>query len=264
MATIDIHTHAFPDKLARRAIKSLEQDCPWKAVGRGTVRSLVRSMDKADVDISVTCAIATKPDQARGILDWCIEIRSTRIEPLASIHPDTPDPGGWLERIAETGLAGIKLHPQYQSFAADEERLTPIYDAAQQLGLVVAIHCGRDIAFPPDDDRAAPPRLANVIARFPGLKLICTHMGGWRMWDDVERLLLGQDVWLETSFSLGELGADRALAMIEKHGYRRVMLGSDWPWNRQSDAIAQLAELQLAPKQFDAIMFSNAARLMGI
>ncbi len=227
MGVIDIHTHAFPDALAPRAIKQLQTQASWKAIGDGTVRDLLRSMDRDNIDISVMCAVATRPSQAPAILEWCNEIKSERIVVFPSIHPKTSDLGGWLGRIADEGFAGIKLHPMYQDFVADDEGIDEIYAAAERLGLVVAIHCGKDIAYAPDDDRASPRRMRKVFDRHPSLKLICTHMGGWRDWDAAASELVGTGVYLETSFSLQELGRARSADMIRAHGPQRVLMGSD-------------------------------------
>jgi len=263
MAAIDMHVHAFPDDLAERAIAKLEAQCDWKAVADGTISALMESMDAADIDVSVVCAIATKPDQAGGIFKWCRKIRSDRIEPLPSIHPDTPGAPKWLARFAKEGFVGIKLHTMYQNFAFDEPRMYPIYDACREHGLLVAAHCGLDIAFSADDDRAAPARIRNVIDRFPGLKLLCTHMGGWRSWDEAERHVLGAEVLLETSFSLRELGRERAVSMIRRHGADRVMFGSDWPWVAQGDEIERVRRLGLDRKLTQKVLCANAAKLLG-
>ena len=124
------------------------------------------------------------------------------------------------------------------------------------------MHCGHDIAFP-TDDRASPKRLRRVIDRFGDLKLLCTHLGGWRMWDDVERYILSSNVYMETSFSLADLDRQRAAELIRRHGTERVMLGSDWPWAAQKEAIRQIEQLGLGPKITQAILWSNAAKLLG-
>ena len=49
MGVIDIHAHAFPDKLAQRAMPALETEANWEAVLDGRLKSLLKSMDKADV-----------------------------------------------------------------------------------------------------------------------------------------------------------------------------------------------------------------------
>jgi hypothetical protein len=264
MNVIDMHTHAFPDDLAGRAIARLEEDCPWKAIADGRVASLIESMDAAEVDVSIVCTIATKPDHVESIFNWCGKIRCERIEPLPSVHPDTPGAAKWVEKIARAGFAGIKLHPMYQGFTADEPRLNDIYAAAAENDLMVQSHCGRDIGFPPTDDRASPRRFRQILERFPKLRLICTHMGGWQAWDEADKYLVGTTACMETSFSLGERGGDieRMAAMIRRHGADRVMLGSDWPWNSQADEIANVRKLPLTAGEIRRILSSNAAAIL--
>ena len=263
MGRIDVHTHAFPDKLAGRAIETLELQCPWKAVADGTIDGLVRSMDEADIDVSVVCTIATRPDQVKGIYRWCRKIHSDRIEPLPSVHPKTKRPARWLAKFAKAGFAGIKLHPMYQEFALDDPAMDEIYEAAAEHELVVAAHCGQDIGFPADDDRASPKRAARVIDRHPTLKLLCTHMGGWKSWAEVDEHLIGRNVDLETSFSLAYMEPERVVSMIARHGPDRVMLGSDWPWAAQEDEIRRVMQLGLDDATTQAILWKNAARLLG-
>lgn len=263
MGTIDIHTHAFPDKLAPRAIRTLESASEWQAVADGKVVSLLHSMDAAGIDVSVVCPIATSPKQVRGILRWCGKIHSDRIEPFPSVHPKVRGPDKWLARCAEAGFVGVKLHPMYQDFVFDDPAMDAIYAAAVAHGLVVATHCGRDIAYPPQDDRASPVRVARVLDRHPKLKLICTHMGGWRMWDQAVLHLLGKGVHIETSFSLALLGSRRAAEMIRRHGPDRVMMGSDWPWVSQAAEVARVRQLGLDRRATEAVLWQNAAGLLG-
>ncbi len=260
-----MHVHAFPDSLAGRAITALEAACPWQAVGDGTVAGLLASMDAAGVDISAVFAIATKPDQVEGIFRWCEAIRSIRIEPFPSVHPETPDCDKWIARIAEAGFKGIKLHPMYQEFAIDEPRMDRLYAACRDVGIIVAFHCGRDIGYPPEDDRASAARLANMLPRWPKLRVICSHMGGWREWDAAHEYLLGApNVWLDTSFSLEELGTERAVKMMRRHGAGRVVFGTDWPWRSQSDSLAFLHGLGLSEAEEQSVRGGSAAKLLGL
>lgn len=260
-----MHAHAFPDALAPRAVAALEKAAPWQAVGDGTAGGLIAAMDAADIDVAVACTIATRPRQAGGILRWCRKIRSDRVEPFPSVHPDASKADKHVAKIAEAGFVGIKLHPMYQDFAADEPRMDSIYAAASEAGLLVTLHCGRDIAYPPDDDRAAPRRIRAVIERHPSLRLLCTHLGGWQLWDEADRELIGRDVWLETSFALGERGVDAATAadMIRRHGIERVCFGSDWPWAAPARALELLGQCGLTRAERQRLLWSNAARLLG-
>lgn len=264
MSVVDMHTHAFPDHLAQRAIEALEADCPWQSVGDGTTGGLIDSMDAAGVDVSVVCMIATKPHQTPTIFDWCRTILSERIKPFPSVHPQTPDAPQWIERFAAVGFAGIKLHPLYQQFSVDDPQMDPIYRAAADCGILIAFHSGCDIAFPLDDDRASPQRLRRVKDRFPTLRMLCTHMGGWRSWDDVQQCLIGTDIYIETSFSLDILAPDMAVEMIRSHGVERVFFGSDWPWRSQAYEAGLVRQLDLGEPEAHAILSGNATDLLGL
>lgn len=263
MAIIDMHVHAFPDALAPRAMAALQAPIDWKAIGDGTLGALLRSMDAAGVDSSVICNIATRPSQVDPIFRWCQQIASDRIIPFPSIHPDTPDVPGWVRRFQDAGLRGIKLHPMYQDFAADEPRMDPIYAAVAQAGLLLMPHCGDDIAFP-NDRRADADRFARVIDRHPSLKLICTHLGAWRQWDAVRQHLVGRNVWLDTSISVSLLGVQATTDLIRAHGPDRILFGTDWPWDPQDEQVQLVRQLALPKNEIDGILGANAARLLGI
>ncbi len=257
----DIHTHAFPDALATRAMAHLEAEGDIKGCHDGTLCGLLARMDQAGVDRSVLCSIATKPSQFDAILAWSREIVSERTVPLASVHPDDLDLVAHLQQVHEAGLQGIKLHPYYQDFVLDEERLTPLWTTAADLGLLVVPHCGWDIAFPPDD-RCAPERIARVVAAYPGLRLVATHLGGWRLWDEAERWLIGQPVYLETSMTF-EWG-DPALItrLIEAHPPEYLLFGSDSPWGTPAADVARLRSLGLGAEREALLLGGNAERLL--
>lgn len=83
------------------------------------------------------------------------------------IHPDEPEPLRTIETVAAAGLPGIKVHPEYQHFRFDEERLFPVWERCEELGLFVVTHAGWDAMFDPP---AGAPRKnsRNFTAAFPG------------------------------------------------------------------------------------------------
>jgi hypothetical protein len=263
VSAIDFHTHAFPDALARRALGKLQAASGAEAVGDGTAPGLIESMDRADIDVAVVCSIATRAGQVGNILQWSKALRCDRLEALPSVHPDDRRPGRWVRKFAKAGLPGIKLHPQYQHFAADEARMEEIYSAAAAEGLFVVFHCGADLAFP-DADAARPRRIAHVADRHRDLRVVCTHLGGYRCWDEVERVLIGRELYLETSFAIDLLGPRRAADLIRRHGPARVLFGSDWPWHGQDHELRLAESLPLADEQKRAVLCGNAADLLGI
>ena len=259
---IDVHAHAFPDALAVRAMAHLEAEGDIRGCHDGTVAGLLCRMDEAGVERSVICSIATKPSQFEPILQWSLAVAGSRLVPLASVHPDDPDVVAHLGSIRDAGLRGIKLHPYYQDFALDEERLAPIWSTCAELGLLVVPHCGQDIAFAADD-RAAPERLRRVLDTWPELQLVATHLGGWRLWDEAEQYLIGRPVYLETSMTHRWGDAEQLARLVRAHPPEYLLFGSDSPWGTPADDVAWLRSLGLGDERETLLLGGNAARLLA-
>ncbi|MDX9835209.1 MAG: amidohydrolase family protein, partial [Desulfobulbus sp.] len=193
IGVIDFHTHAFPDRVAATAIPALEKEGNICSHLDGTVAGLLVSMDHAGIDRSVVCSIATRPEQFAPIFRWSQDIRSPRIVPLPSLHPADPDLLQHLDLIHAEGFKGIKMHCYYQNYLLNDPRLDPLYAALVDTGIILVIHAGYDIAYP-RVRKADPGRIRAVCRRFPGLKLVATHLGGWDEWEEVETLLVGEPV----------------------------------------------------------------------
>jgi len=261
---IDIHTHAFPDFLAEKAIIALEATSgDEKAHLNGTISDLLKSMDRAGIEISVICSIATAPKQVPSITQWSKEIASERIVPFPSIHPDYTDFRDEIARIKDLGIKGTKMHPQYQGFNIDEDRVMPIYEAVAAHDLILTIHAGFDISFP-DDPSGSPDKTARVIERFPELKIVACHFGGWRQWEEVRRYLAGKDLFFETSFTIGDLPEEKILELIALHSEDRIVFGTDSPWRDQTNSIAEINRLPVSGELKGKIFHRNAERLLGL
>ena len=260
----DFHVHAFPDHLASKAVSALEKAAQQeaKAVLDGTVGDLLRSMDRAGIERSVVCSLATRPGQVVPIINWSLAVRSERIVPFGSVHPDCEDMAGEVARITASGLAGIKLHPMYQGFEADARRMWPCYSAIQREGLILVLHCGLGFASPPDDDRAHPDRVLAVHREFPDMTLVTCHMGGWRQWEAVARTLAGTDVYLETSFSFDLAPPDVLADILERHCSERILFGTDSPWQDQAVSLALVRRGLPDPEVQRQVLGSNAERLL--
>jgi predicted TIM-barrel fold metal-dependent hydrolase len=258
---IDVHAHAFPDKLAPRAMDTLARRAglPLPAID-GTVSGLSASMTAAGIDRCWVANIATRPEQASAILEWSKRIRSDAILPLGSLHPDSPDWETELDKIVDAGLLGLKFHPQYQDFALDEPRLIPLFRTIASRGLFVLVHAGYDLAFP-GDERAAPARLATLHRQVPELTMIAAHLGGYRAWDEVIEYLVGSEVYFDTSFMMEATTLQRA-DIFRHHDRSRILFGSDCPWTRQQDSLEQVLALPLDAESKARILGGNAEQLL--
>ncbi len=260
---IDIHAHCFPDELAPKAISLLSERAGIPAFLDGTVRQLKQSMAAAGIDISVLQPIATKPSQTPGVNRWAVSMQDNNILSFGTIHPEYSDWKDELKWLRENGVKGIKFHPDYQDFFVDRPEMYPIYEAIFNAGMMILFHAGVDLGYS-EPYRCTPDRLRKVLDDFPGGTVIAAHMGGYKFWDEVERYLLGSDIYFDTAYCLGEMDDETLIRLIRCHGADRVLFASDSPWMDQSDNVAKCKALGLSETELDAVLGGNARRLLGI
>lgn len=261
---IDFHTHAFPEKIAGRAVSSLAHSAGGLAPQTdGTLASLKNRMDEDNVDISVVLSIATNPRQMHNVNDFAIEMnRDERIVAFGSVHPDAPDALEELERIHHAGIKGVKLHPEYQCFFADDEKMKPIYRKISELGLIVSFHAGVDYGFAPPY-HCTPEHLLGAL-RWLDTPVVAAHWGGAGCGAEVVEKLCGQDLYFDLSFGYGTMPKYMAQTILEKHTPQRLLFGSDMPWHRPSWELRLLNSLDISPADREMILHENAQRLLGL
>ena len=284
MRVIDIHAHTFPEKIAARAITSLQGKSHTQAFTDGTIASLTRSMSEAGITYSVIQPVATNPKQVIHVNDSSIAITErfseTGIMSFGAMHPDFEGYGAELERLSHSGIRGIKLHPVYQGVSADDERYIRILRKAGELGMVVLLHAGYDIGFP-GNDYALPERIAHALKEAGDVRVILAHMGGWRAWREAEDVFSRSNVYIDTAFSLGEfeplddgyygsseecrmLKAEEFVKMVHAFGAERVLFGTDSPWSSQSETLRAVDALPLTEAEKRRIFYDNSASMLSL
>ena len=262
---IDFHIHAFADEIAERAISKLEITSDLKAYTNGKISNAVEKLEKWNIDRGVLLPIATKPSQQTTINDWAADIQKnhSRIIAFGSIHPEAPDAFDELERIKSLGLRGIKLHPDYQNFFIDDEKIYPIYEKCGELGLPVIFHAGFD-PLSPEIVHALPKASARAHEAVPQMTMILAHLGGMYHWDEVEEYLVGEDIYFDTAFIGGNIKDEQAERIIKKHGADKILLASDCPWHETTCEIALINRLNITDDEKQMIFHKNAEKLLGI
>lgn len=261
---IDFHTHAFPEKIVTRAMESLiHKGGALVPFTDGTPAGLLQAMDRSGVDRAVVLNIATNVKQIQSVNDFVAGL-DDRLIGFGSVYPgDIPYALEELERIHQLGLKGIKLHPAYQQFFVDDPKMAPIYQKAAALGLITVFHAGEDIGYDLPV-HCTPQRLARALEMAENWTVVAAHMGGYLLWHDVERYLLGKNLYIDTSLAHGRLPAPQAKRMIRAHGADRVLLGSDCPWGFAKYEIGYIKSLGLEQQEQEQILGGNAARLLGL
>ena len=276
---IDFHTHAFPDKIAAGAIKVLEGNGKVKANTDGTVVDLQNKALEAGIDYSLVLPVVTSPKQTKSINDFAIKINFDNdnypnVLSFGGMHPDYDLYEEELLRIKESGLKGIKLHPEYQNTYIDDDKYVRIIDKAFELGLIVIIHAGIDIGID-SDLKASPDRILNCKSKLKNNGIfVLAHMGSWKMWNEVYDKILGKDFYIDTAFSLGDiykedekiemLKENDVINFINKHQADKILFGTDSPWAKQKEYVNFMNKLNISKNDLNKIMGLNAKKLLNL
>ena len=262
---IDFHTHVFPHKIALGAMTHLANANGVPYVAPAIVESLIEAMDRCAIDKSVVLNVATKENQHENILRFAKETDSDRLIAFGSVVPDSVHALEYVWKISDEGLKGIKFHPGLLRVDADDKNIFPVYDLARALNLIVVFHAGYDYTYP-DEMRASPKMILNVLDNFPGLRIVAAHMGGLRMATEALETLAGKaNLYFDTAYT-ADPWLDRAtmLKMIRLHGAEKILFGSDFPWHDPSSELELIRSLALTEEEKRLILGENAKRLLAL
>ena len=264
---IDFHTHFFPDAVAEKSVKQIEQRARIKARFQGSFDALSNTMDSEGIDFAVNLPVATKPEQVRSINRKMYELqkKQKRVILFGAMHPRFHEVGSIEEEFAflkHNGFKGIKMHPEYQSFYPDDPDMERIYEACLKNNLILVLHSGEDFAF--ENTHVTPERIHQVKLFSSEIKLVLAHMGAYRQWNDVERYLMGlHEVYFDTAFCY-EMPSWQMKEIILGHGPYKILFGSDFPWEDPMKIANKIRSLGLGQFAEDMIFYQNAMQLLGI
>lgn len=167
-------------------------------------------------------------------------------------------------KVEDEGFRGLKLYPTYQHYYLNDQRMYPLYQAAQELGIPVLIHTGSSIFKGSRIKYGNPLHLDDVAVDFPNLKLVMAHSG--------------RGFWYEKAFFLSKMHANiymevaglppsKLLTYFPElaRNTDKVIFGSDWPGmpniGRNMDAISKLP---IPAEGIENILGGNAAKLLRL
>ena len=190
----------------------------------------------------------------------------SRLIPFCDVNPYIfTDLGDELRhKVEDEGFRGLKLYPTYQHYYLNDQRMYPLYQAAQELGIPVLIHTGSSIFKGSRIKYGNPLHLDDVAVDFPNLKLVMAHSG--------------RGFWYEKAFFLSKMHANiymevaglppsKLLTYFPElaRNTDKVIFGSDWPGmpniGRNMDAISKLP---IPAEGVENILGGNAAKLLRL
>ena len=280
---IDMHTHIFPDEISAAVIEKLSRISRTPAFTNGTLNGLKKSMDAAQIDLSVILPVATNSRQVEKINSSAAALNEKfsdeGIFSFGCIHPDFENYREELARVKNYGLKGIKIHPVYQDTNLDDVEFLRILYRAAELDLIVVTHAGLDIGFP-GIIRCSPTMARHVVRELGDLKFVLAHMGGWKNWNEVSETLADTKIFIDTAFStekiiprsdfvwaeedLKLLDAAQFMEFVKIFGADRILFGTDSPWTSQKKSVDFIKNLPLTDADINKILGLNARRLLKV
>ena len=221
------------------------------------------------MDLSVVCPVATNTRQPEKINRLSAELNErmdeTKVFHFGAVHPDCENYKKIIDDIVAMELKGIKLHPDYQNTFFDDEKYMRIVDYAANKGLGIIVHAGEDVGLP-DTIHCTPDMVLNLWKHIQPDKLILAHMGGWRLWDEVEEKIIGLPVYLDTAVVLNrlfpvKLENEQFQRMVKNHGADKILYGTDSPWYNQMQALEDFENSGLSKDNKELILGENANKL---
>ena len=262
---IDFHTHVFPDALAKRAVRALltNIDEIFTPVTDATVAGLQNHMGQSGVDISVVQPVITKQSQFHELNVWAQSICTAELISFGGVYPHTDDYRRDINFIVSLGLKGLKFHAEYQDFVIDDPKMLRIYDYALSRGLIILHHAGFDPGFS-EPMKSSPLRFRHIADAMKGGVIVAAHFGGHAEWDDVERYIVGTNIYLDTSMGFEFFPQEQFLRIVNAHGADKILFASDSPWSDAKTEIGHLKALPMSDSEKDMILGGNAKRVLNI
>lgn len=164
------HAHVFPNELKPE----------------GTVDKLMEFLDECEIDKAVCFAPFSDRYHEGGFTgssnEWLAKAikGNDRLVGFGTVDFEQ-NLRDEVDRIADLGFKGIKMHPPYQEFVIDGPEAFQVYERAQELGLFISFHSGMHW------HRLRDNRVVlfdEVAWNFPDLKFSMEHIGGYHFFKE--------------------------------------------------------------------------------
>lgn len=260
---IDAHCHIYPQKIVEKAVAGTDAFYGVKSECYGTYTDLMDCGASCGIDRFIVQSVATTPKQVKSINDFIAESvaqHPDKLIGLGTLHPDSEDITGDVEHIVSLGLHGVKLHPDIQRFALDDEKCMKMYEQCEKHGLPMLLHTG-DNRY----DFSNPNRLIPVLEKFKGLTVVGAHFGGFSIWQEAaESLCRYENFYVDCSSTFPFIGVEAAKPLVEKFTPDKILFGTDYPMWSPKKEIERFLSLNLSEADNQKIFSENAKKVYGL
>ena len=258
---VDIHTHLFPPRLMTAVRRALGDMYGWDFALPDDPETFAAFVREHGTERFCILPYAHKPGVAASLNAWVAETAASLDGAIgfACVNQDDVEPGRMLAAAFDAGLRGVKLHYQVQNVVPADPRLDPVYEFLLERDAPLIVHAGKG---PTDNGLVGVDRFAELMRRFPELRVCVAHLG----WPERERFVaLVSDypnLYLDTSGMGNQSFSGLGLETVAD----RILFGTDAP-NIAFDyglTISRITDLGLGKPAERMIFRENAMRFLAL
>ncbi len=263
MEIINAHAHIYPVKIAEKATNAIGEFYGINMdISAGTADDLIQDGKSAGISSFLVHSVATTAHQVGSINRFIKSEIDTHSQFIGfiTLHPDMTEQeiSNEINWAVQNGFKGIKLHPDFQKFYIDNERVEKLYCAASGK-LPILMHMGDDRY-----DFSRPVRLVKMAKKYPDVTFIAAHFGGYRCWNEVSVYRGLKNVYFDTSSSLSFISPKRAKEIIDMLGAEKFFFGTDFPMWSATKELDRFLQIPLSEKERRMILAENVKKLLKI
>ena len=169
--------------------------------------------------------------------------------------------------VRDYGFVGAHLYPHWFELAPDDAKYYPYYAKCCELDVPIMMQVGHSLVYQRERRMRSVGRpicLDQVACDFPELKLLGIHIG--IPWTDemISMAWKHEHVYIGVDAYAPRYWPPQLVHYLNTYGRHKVLFGTDWPVIDPERAVAEIAELDLRPEAYRALMRENALRVFRL
>ncbi len=234
----------------------------------GSLPELLAEMDQAGIAVGVMVGRSTPTVRiANDDLAALATSSAGRLVGIASVDPvelGAEAARAELRRaVLELGLRGVNFDAGFYATAlrADSDRLLPLYEECQQLGVPAFIMSGPTTPDLADND----PLAVDVVARtFPKLPIVCCHGFYPRVAEILTVALRNENVFISPDMYMFSPGGRLYIEAANGFLQDQYLFGTSYPFRAMSQSVTDLHSIGLHDSVLEKVRSSTARKLLGL
>lgn len=282
ITALDVHVHVEKDDHGHVSVNDEILAASEKYFKPGTNRTPTvddiaayyreRQMAAVVFTVDAGTAMGHEPLSSEEIADQVAKYDDTLIA-FGSVDPLRGDAAieQAVRLVRDHGVRGFKFHPGMQGFMPHDDRIYPLWEEIDKLGVPILSHTGQTGIGAGMPGGAGiklrgcnPMYLDDVAADFPNLQIILAHPSV--PWQDeaISMATHKSNVYIDLSGWAPKYFAPQLVRAANSMLREKVLFGTDYPvidpdrWMRDFEA------LELKPEVTPLILKENAAKLLGL